>query len=76
MGDHDLLGACRALTRGRSPISPSGRRVAPSALGPNGGLLAESSAVGLHKVGFCDAVHVGGGVLAWARQADPSLPTY
>ena len=25
---------------------------------------------------FRDAVHVGGGVLAWAREVDPSLPTY
>jgi sulfur-carrier protein adenylyltransferase/sulfurtransferase len=30
----------------------------------------------LHKAGFADAVHVGGGVLGWARQVDPSLPTY
>jgi adenylyltransferase/sulfurtransferase len=30
----------------------------------------------LHKAGFKDAVHVGGGVLAWAREVDPSLPTY
>ncbi|HEX3790689.1 MAG TPA: adenylyltransferase/sulfurtransferase MoeZ [Pseudonocardiaceae bacterium] len=30
----------------------------------------------LHKAGFRDAVHVGGGVLAWATQVDPSLPTY
>ncbi|HWC81935.1 MAG TPA: adenylyltransferase/sulfurtransferase MoeZ [Pseudonocardiaceae bacterium] len=30
----------------------------------------------LHKAGFGDAVHVGGGVLAWAQQVDPSLPTY
>jgi len=30
----------------------------------------------LHKAGFADAVHVGGGVLAWAQQVDPSLPTY
>ncbi|MBB6173265.1 adenylyltransferase/sulfurtransferase [Nocardiopsis mwathae] len=26
--------------------------------------------------GFGDAVHVGGGVLAWVHQVDPSLPTY
>jgi sulfur-carrier protein adenylyltransferase/sulfurtransferase len=26
--------------------------------------------------GFSDAVHVGGGVLAWVSQVDPSLPTY
>jgi rhodanese-related sulfurtransferase len=30
----------------------------------------------LHKAGFADAVHVGGGVLSWARDVDPSLPTY
>jgi adenylyltransferase/sulfurtransferase len=28
------------------------------------------------NAGFADAVHVGGGVLAWAAQVDPSLPTY
>jgi len=26
--------------------------------------------------GFSDAVHVGGGVLAWVNQIDPSLPSY
>jgi adenylyltransferase/sulfurtransferase len=36
---------------------------------------AEALAV-LHKAGFSDAVHVGGGVLAWIKQVDPSLPTY
>jgi len=28
------------------------------------------------NAGFSDAVHVGGGVLAWVAQVDPSLPTY
>jgi hypothetical protein len=28
------------------------------------------------NAGFKDAVHVGGGVLAWVSQVDPSLPTY
>jgi len=28
------------------------------------------------NAGFSDAVHVGGGVLAWVKQVDPSLPTY
>jgi adenylyltransferase/sulfurtransferase len=40
-----------------------------------GGRSAEALAA-LHRAGFHDAVHVGGGVLAWARQVDPSLPTY
>ena len=26
--------------------------------------------------GYSDAVHVGGGVLAWVNQVDPTLPTY
>jgi len=30
----------------------------------------------LKNAGFKDAVHVGGGVLAWVNQVDPSLPTY
>ena len=28
------------------------------------------------NAGFTDAVHVGGGVLAWVNQVDPSLPSY
>ena len=36
---------------------------------------AEALAV-LKGAGFADAVHVGGGVQAWANQIDPSLPTY
>ncbi|WP_447005756.1 adenylyltransferase/sulfurtransferase MoeZ [Saccharothrix isguenensis] len=41
----------------------------------SGARSAEALAA-LHKAGFKDAVHVGGGVLAWAREVDPSLPTY
>jgi sulfur-carrier protein adenylyltransferase/sulfurtransferase len=41
----------------------------------SGARSAEALAA-LHKAGFSDAVHVGGGVLAWAREVDPSLPTY
>ncbi|MCK2237291.1 MULTISPECIES: adenylyltransferase/sulfurtransferase MoeZ [unclassified Crossiella] len=41
----------------------------------SGARSAEALAA-LHQAGFRDAVHVGGGVLAWARQIDPSLPTY
>ena len=36
---------------------------------------AEALAV-LHGAGFTDAVHVGGGVLAWINQVDPTLPVY
>jgi molybdopterin/thiamine biosynthesis adenylyltransferase/rhodanese-related sulfurtransferase len=30
----------------------------------------------LKKAGFADAVHLHGGIVAWARQVDPSLPVY
>jgi adenylyltransferase/sulfurtransferase len=36
---------------------------------------AECLAV-VKNAGFSDAVHVGGGVLAWVSRVDPSLPTY
>ncbi len=36
---------------------------------------AEALAV-VKDAGFSDAVHVGGGVLAWIKQIDPSLPEY
>ncbi|RCV50529.1 adenylyltransferase/sulfurtransferase MoeZ [Marinitenerispora sediminis] len=41
----------------------------------SGGRSAEALAA-LKGAGFGDAVHVGGGVLAWVNQVDPSLPTY
>nr|WP_240188298.1 adenylyltransferase/sulfurtransferase MoeZ [Nakamurella flavida] len=41
----------------------------------SGARSAEALAV-LHKAGFSDAVHVGGGVLAWIKQVDPALPSY
>ncbi|WP_030173174.1 adenylyltransferase/sulfurtransferase MoeZ [Spirillospora albida] len=36
---------------------------------------AEALAV-VKNAGFADAVHVGGGVVAWVNQIDPSLPAY
>jgi adenylyltransferase/sulfurtransferase len=41
----------------------------------SGARSAECLAV-LKNAGFSDAVHVGGGVLAWVNQVDPSLPSY
>jgi len=41
----------------------------------SGARSAEALAV-LHHAGFKDAVHVGGGVLAWVKQVDPSQPVY
>ncbi len=41
----------------------------------SGARSAECLAV-VKNAGFSDAVHVGGGVLAWVSQVDPSLPSY
>lgn len=41
----------------------------------SGARSAECLAI-VKDAGFSDAVHVGGGVLAWVSQIDPSLPTY
>jgi adenylyltransferase/sulfurtransferase len=40
------------------------------------GVRSAEALAALHQAGFRDAVHVGGGVIAWAKQVDPSLPTY
>jgi sulfur-carrier protein adenylyltransferase/sulfurtransferase len=41
----------------------------------SGARSAEALAV-VKGAGFSDAVHVGGGVVAWVNQVDPSQPTY
>ncbi|MGH3909167.1 MAG: adenylyltransferase/sulfurtransferase MoeZ [Pseudonocardiaceae bacterium] len=48
----------------------------PLVLHCKSGQRSAEALAALHKAGFRDAVHVGGGVLAWANQVDPSLPTY
>ena len=48
----------------------------PVVLHCKSGVRSAEALAALHKAGFADAVHVGGGVLAWVRQVDPSLPTY
>ncbi|ABK53549.1 UBA/THIF-type NAD/FAD binding protein [Acidothermus cellulolyticus 11B] len=40
-----------------------------------GGRSAEALAI-VKAAGFADAVHVGGGVVGWVKQVDPSLPSY
>jgi len=41
----------------------------------SGARSAEALAI-VKNAGFSDAVHLGGGVLAWVNQIDPSLPSY
>ncbi|EIE97692.1 adenylyltransferase/sulfurtransferase MoeZ [Saccharomonospora glauca] len=48
----------------------------PIVLHCKSGARSAEALAALHKAGFRDATHLGGGVLAWARQVDPSLPTY
>ncbi|AHH94381.1 adenylyltransferase/sulfurtransferase MoeZ [Kutzneria viridogrisea] len=48
----------------------------PVVLHCKSGARSAEALAALHQAGFRDAVHVGGGVLAWAREVDPSLPTY
>ena len=40
------------------------------------GVRSAEALATVHAAGFADAVHVGGGVLAWINQVDPSLPVY
>jgi adenylyltransferase/sulfurtransferase len=40
------------------------------------GVRSAEALAALKAAGFRDAVHVQGGVIAWAKQVDPSLPTY
>ena len=48
----------------------------PIVLHCKSGVRSAEALAALHSAGFRDAVHVGGGVLGWAREVDPSLPTY
>jgi adenylyltransferase/sulfurtransferase len=48
----------------------------PIVLHCKSGARSAEALAALHKAGFKDATHLGGGVLAWARQIDTSLPTY
>ncbi|WP_156754708.1 adenylyltransferase/sulfurtransferase MoeZ [Actinokineospora pegani] len=48
----------------------------PIVLHCKSGARSAEALAALHKAGFKDAVHVGGGVLAWAAQIDTSLPQY
>ncbi|WP_306371133.1 adenylyltransferase/sulfurtransferase MoeZ [Nocardiopsis sp. CC223A] len=40
------------------------------------GVRSAEALAAVKAAGFADAVHVGGGVLAWVNQVDPSLPSY
>ncbi|OLM12444.1 Sulfur carrier protein adenylyltransferase ThiF [Pseudonocardia sp. Ae505_Ps2] len=47
----------------------------PVVLHCKSGVRSAEALAALHKAGFRDAVHVGGGVLSWVKQIDPSQPT-
>src|SRR5690606_14087898 len=46
----------------------------PIVLHCKSGARSAEALAALHKAGFRDATHRGGGVLAWARPGDPSVP--
>ena len=48
----------------------------PIVLHCKSGARSAEALAAIKKAGFADATHLQGGVLAWARQVDPSLPTY
>jgi adenylyltransferase/sulfurtransferase len=48
----------------------------PIVLHCKSGARSAEALAALHRAGFKDATHLGGGVLAWASQIDKSLPTY
>jgi molybdopterin/thiamine biosynthesis adenylyltransferase/rhodanese-related sulfurtransferase len=48
----------------------------PIVLHCKSGQRSAEALAALHAAGFRDAVHVGGGVLGWAKDVDTSLPTY
>jgi sulfur-carrier protein adenylyltransferase/sulfurtransferase len=48
----------------------------PVVLHCKSGARSAEALAALHKAGLKDAVHVGGGVLAWVKQVDPSQPVY
>src|ERR1035437_395164 len=48
----------------------------PIVLHCKSGVRSAEALAAVKKAGFADATHLQGGVLAWAKQVDPSLPTY
>ena len=65
----------RASSRAGPPSSGCRRTSGSCCTARAGPAAAEALAI-VKNAGFTDAVHVGGGVLAWINQVDPSLPSY
>ena len=40
------------------------------------GIRSAEALAAVQRAGFADAVHLQGGIVAWAGQVDPSLPMY
>jgi len=40
------------------------------------GIRSAEALAAVKKAGFSDAIHLQGGILAWAKQVDPSMPVY
>ncbi|ATL70177.1 adenylyltransferase/sulfurtransferase MoeZ [Nocardia terpenica] len=48
----------------------------PIVLHCKSGVRSAEALAALKRAGFADATHLQGGILAWAKQVDPSLPVY
>ncbi|MBF6063215.1 adenylyltransferase/sulfurtransferase MoeZ [Nocardia terpenica] len=48
----------------------------PIVLHCKSGVRSAEALAALKRAGFSDATHLQGGILAWAKQVDPSLPVY
>jgi adenylyltransferase/sulfurtransferase len=58
---------------GELPAVDSGK---PVVLHCKSGVRSAEALAVLKGAGYADAVHVGGGVVAWVNQIDPSQPSY
>ncbi len=68
-----LIGSADLVSGTALPQLPSDRRIVLYC--KSGGRSAQAL-VAVHRAGFPDALHLGGGILAWIDQVDPGLARY
>lgn len=68
-----LIPKGRILSGEALPELPQDRRIV---LHCKTGIRSAEALAVIKRAGFADAVHVQGGIVAWATQVDPSLPVY
>ncbi|MGB3371523.1 MAG: rhodanese-like domain-containing protein, partial [Rhodococcus sp. (in: high G+C Gram-positive bacteria)] len=68
-----LIPKGRILSGEALPELPQDRRIV---LHCKTGIRSAEALAVIKRAGFADAVHLQGGIVAWATQVDPSLPVY